>query len=300
MNWGRVIYRSLLGASILSGAIAHSYAQARLSDFNIHRPSVPGRGPLQPNRPFPPRDRDEDRGRRQGDRVFSEVEYIGQEVSPGERVLLGRAFSLQRDHDGQEVETISVDVFGMQRGGEAKLLVNGQKIGKVKEFSGRRSGEQTLRWTLPNRELVVGENLRTLQIEFAGKAFVMEAEIVFKEERFQRPDPRPIRPQQIFVQHDFRGEQSTLLASLISANFAQFKMEVDSIALDIRGPSFRASAQLCRADRPWDCGAMKIIGFGDHQINLQAPFGSRSEVGELVLKTKGQFFTDKVTLFPSR
>ncbi len=234
----------------------------------------------------------------QNERTFTEVEYIGQEVQAGEKVFLGRAFNLQRDHKDQEVDTIEVTVQGLRRGGAAKLLVNGQRMGQVKDFDGRRFDEQTLKWTLPQQELIVGENLRTLQVEFEGRAFVMEATLTFKEQsRGGRPS-RPARPFIVDVQHDFHGDGDIALASLISADYEQYKTKADKIALQLQGPSFRASVQLCKMDKPWECGAMKYVSFRDNLLELDAP--ANSEVGELIVKARGQFSIGQVVVFPSR
>jgi len=237
------------------------------------------------------------RGNQGRSQSFTEVEYIGQQVQAGEKVFLGKAFKLHKDHDGQEVDTIEINVQGLRRGGAAKLLVNGKKAGQVKDFDGRRAGEQTLKWTLPNKTLIVGENLKSLQVEFEGKAFVMEATLTFVEQH-HRPAPRPMRPFITNVQHDFFGDGDIALAALISANYNQYQVKADKVGLQLQGSSFRASAKLCKMDQPWVCGQTKFIGFRDNLLELDAP--ANSQVGELVLKTGGQFSISQVVVFPAR
>ncbi len=286
----------VLAAVVLSGlawaTMGSIYAQSDLSArFGIRRP---GRGGSQnpgfgnAGRPSQPAQVNQ----------FSEVEYIGKEVAAGEKVKLGNAFNLQRDHAGQEVETIKVDVVGLRRAGKVTLLVNGKKAGQSKDFNGRQSATETIKWTLPNKELIVGDNLKSLQLQFDRRVFVMEAQLDFKEELAPAPVPRPSRPFVVNVQHDFYGETNQSVAALISANYDQYVTKTSQVALMIDGPSFRGSAQLCSAARAWDCGAMKTVSFNRRLLELDAPFGSK--VGELMLKTRGQFSIKQVVVYPQR
>ncbi len=309
MRKEKLLLASLLTTGIVFGAMSSAYAQSNgrgldiSARFGITRGGNNGR---DMGRDFG-RGNDRDHGRDQrGDRdqqarveYTTEIEYIGQEVKAGEKVLLGKAFNLQRDHKGKEIETITVNIFGLRRGGEVTLLINGKKAGQIKEFEGRNQGEQKIKWTLPNRELVIGEDVKTLQLEFAGQAFVMEVELLLKEEIApQRPEPRPMRPFVVDVQKDFYGQEIHSVAALISANYDQYKTEASQVALMIDGPSFRGKAQLCLASRPNQCGEQKIVSFDRRLLELEVPFGA--EVGELMLKTAGQFSIKQIVVYPKR
>lgn len=126
----------------------------------------------------------------------------------------------------------------------------------------------------------------------------MEASLTFKEQvRPQRPN-RPARPFIVNVQHDFYAEGDVALAALISADFEQYKTKTNKVAFRLQGPSFRANVQLCKMDQPWDCGSKKYISFRDNLLELDAP--ANSEVGNLIVKARGQFSIAQVIVHPDR
>ncbi len=307
MRDGMKVLAGVLATGFILSSMGSAYAQSQFqfgsnsqSDisarFGIHRPGFGiGGGNNGGNQGW---DNDHNNGGHGQQRSFSEVEYLGVEVKQGEKIFLGQAFNLHRDYKDLQVETIAISVQALERQGVAILLVNGKQMGQVKDFSGRRFEEHTLKWTLPNQELIVGDTLKSLQVQFFGNAFVSEAELTFKEKKKPQRPSRPARPFIVDVQHDFHGDGDIALAALISADYDQYKTKTNKIAFQLQGSSFRASVQLCKMDQPWNCGSMKYISFRDNLLEIDAP--ADAEVGGLIVKARGQFSIGQVVVYPSR
>lgn len=283
---------SLKRSKFLSGAIALSFATSSLAaSFGGLRRQPPSRPQRpQPTRPAPVVETE-----------FTEVKYIGKEIKGTGKIFLGNELRLFKDHKGKEIKSVKIELNGLNKGGSARLLVNGSKVGQVKKFSRGRVAQNKVKWSTGNKTFILGQDVRSLQVEFKGQAFVMEAtvELVEKSRPFPPRPTRPARPLIVDVNYDFYGQGSISLASLISANYNQYTRPTSSVALVTDGPSFRGMAQLCVAARQWDCGALRTVSYGRAHLTLNAPSGSH-KLGDLIVKTRGQFSIKQVVLHPQR
>lgn len=202
--------------------------------------------------------------RNRGPQFQIESEYIGQTFYPGDKLFLGRELGL-RGHKGKEVEKVELEIEGMRRGGTMTLLINGQQASRVQHFRGGRVGDQVITFNL-RRPFIIGENLRRIQVQFEGTAYVREALVVLKK-KGRGHGPRKIEKH---VYKDVIGMEEINLSELVDANYRQEERETRFVELEFHSYD--------RANQIRVCDASPSFGF-DGRIHFdRRPIGHRNLV----------------------
>jgi len=222
----------------------------------------------------------------------SERVFIGKTLFPGERLFLGQELVL-RNYKGFEIEAVELVIEGMRRGGEATLTINLEPQGKPQSFRGGRVGEQNLFFPV-RRAFVIGDNVKKLQVNFNGTAYVREAVVILKKKRNRRP--------QNFIEQQvdttILGLENIPLNQLVQIGPRQSSRPIHKLVITLNNRDRIAQIRLCedslRGGRRPECQNTQLIqGPGRHEITL---FAQQLTLDELSLIIRGNLRVRKISV----
>ncbi len=123
------------------------------------------------------------------------------------------------------------------------LLIDGQQRSRVQNFRGGRVGDQVITFNL-RRPFVIGENLRRIQVQIDGTAYVREALVVLKRPGRGGHGPRLLEKR---VYKDVIGREEVNISDLLDANRRQEQRGTRFIEIEFHSYAQANQIRLCEA-----------------------------------------------------
>tara|TARA_R110002072_G_scaffold64203_7_gene159897 strand:+ start:59707 stop:61008 length:1302 start_codon:yes stop_codon:yes gene_type:complete len=206
-----------------------------------------------------------------GPRTQQVTERVGQYFNEFSNLKVIRELKLAQ-HKGKDVMEVTVKAEDMSRRGRAtaQLLVNGRHEGFSQSIN---RGNVTFRL---DRGLTLGDEIRTIQVQFKGEVYVQSVSATLKAARGGNgPGPRPPRNRNVIeetVYQRINGDQLMDVASALRATSSEARSEVRRIEVVVNNSGMNGQMRLCKGRDvrgSSQCTDTARLGFGRSTVTLQ-------------------------------
>lgn len=133
---------------------------------------------------------------------------------------------------GQNVEKVILVASSRRGRAQATLLIDGRAVGYSQTIPMQK---QRLVFNLPGRRNVVGQNIRTIQIQIDGRAVTLNRVAVKLKQRGGHQGPGMNQAVTINVNRQFLGSQRLSLSQLIGRPRVDMHAPVKKLVIDVAG-----------------------------------------------------------------
>ncbi|MCP4913278.1 MAG: hypothetical protein GY909_09170 [Oligoflexia bacterium] len=203
-------------------------------------------------------------------------EQVGQYFSQYNTLKVRQALRLNQQHNGKNIVEVSVRAQDMSRRGraQAQLLVNGVPEGMPQSVD---YGQVTFRL---QRGLTLGDEIRSLQVQFTKEVYVESVSAVLTKGRGGHgPGPRPTPGRRILDESLYlrvAGDKVVDLAQAMQATRSEANKQIRTVELVINNSGMRGQIRLCKGQvvrgRPGQgsaqCTDTQRLSFGRQTITL--------------------------------